>query len=251
MFKLLFELASAERVEIMVEIKKQSLRLSHISQKLDMTVTEASRHLQRLAEAKLVEKDVDGLYKLTPFGELTLSLLPSFNFISKHRDYFTTHTLSHLPHEFTSRIGDLKNCTFTDDIMITFHIVENMIQEAQEYVWILSDQILMSTQPLLEQAVKRDAEFRLILPEDMIPPPDFRPIPAIDKVIKRRTLKQVNAIIAVTEKKARVTFPTTDGKLDHLGFQTRDETARKWCNDLFLHYWERAKPGKPQGYPPP
>jgi predicted transcriptional regulator len=108
----------------MSEIQKQRLKLSHISKRLDMTVTEASRHLQRLSEAKLVEKDVEGLYKLTPFGELTLSLLPSFDFISKHRDYFTTHTISHLPHEFINRIGDLLNCTFTDDVMVAFHSVE-------------------------------------------------------------------------------------------------------------------------------
>lgn len=251
-FKLLFELSSSERINIMLEIQKQRLKLSHISKKLDMTVTETSRHLQRLSEAKLVEKEVEGSYKLTQFGELTLSLLPGFDFISKHRDYFTTHTISHLPHEFMSRIGDLVNCTFEDDVMVAFHGVENMIQEAQEYVWILSNQILISTIPFLEKAIKRGVEFRLILPEDVIPPPSFQPPPVITKVIKRKVLKRVDVAIAMSEKEARgVTFPTTDGRIDYMGFGSTDESSHKWCRDLFLYYWERAKPGKPKGYPPP
>jgi predicted transcriptional regulator len=248
--KLLFELSSSERINIMSEIQKQRLKLSHISKRLDMTVTEASRHLQRLSEAKLVEKDVEGLYKLTPFGELTLSLLPSFDFISKHRDYFTTHTISHLPHEFINRIGDLLNCTFTDDVMVAFHSVENLIQAAQEYVWILSNQVLMSTLPFLEEAVKRGVKFRLILPKDMTPPPGFKPIPAIP-LIQRRTLQKVDVIIAMSEKQARVAFPTTDKSMDHIGFGSTDDRSHKWCKDLFLYYWERATPGKPKGYPPP
>jgi len=249
--KLLFELSSSERISVMLEIQKQRLKLSHISKKLDMTVTEASRHLQRLSEAKLVEKEVEGSYKLTPFGELTLSLLSGFDFISKHRDYFITHTIAHLPHEFISRIGNLMNCTFTDDVMVAFHRTENLIQEAQEYVWILSDQILMSTLPFLEKAVKRGVEFRLILPEDMIPPPGFKPIPPI-RLIERRTLKSVDVIITVSEKKeARVAFPTIDERMDYVGFGSTDESSHKWCRDLFLYYWERAKPGEPKGYPPP
>jgi len=118
----------------MLEIQKQRLKLSKIAKNLDMTITEASRHLQRLSKAKLVEKDVEGLYKLTLFGELALSLLSGFDFISKHRDYFVTHSLSNLPSEFINRIGDLKNCTFTDDVMVAFHSVETIIQAAQEYV---------------------------------------------------------------------------------------------------------------------
>jgi len=247
--KLLFELSSSERMNIMLEIQKQRMKLSHISKKLDMTVTETSRHLQRLSEAKLVEKDVEGSYRLTPFGELTLSLLSGFDFISKHRDYFITHTISRLPPEFVSRIGELINCTFTDDVMVAFHKVEELIQVAQEYVWILSNQILMSTLPFLEEAVKRGVRFRLMLPEDMTPPPGFKPIPAIP-LIERRTLQVVDVVIVISEKQARVAFMTIDEKMDHIGFGSMDESSHKWCRDLFLHYWGRAKPGRPKSYPP-
>lgn len=250
LFKLLFELSSSERVNIMLELQKQDLRLSYLAKELDMTVTEASRHLQRLSEAKLVEKTVGVSYKLTPFGKLTLSLLPSFEFISKHRDYFTTHVISRLPHEFISRLGELVSCTFTDDVMVAFHSVETIIQNAREYVWILSDQILMSTLPFLEEAVKRGVKFRLILPEDLTPPPGFKPIPEIPNLIERRTLKSVDVIVTMSEKKARVAFPTID-RMDYIGFGSTDVSSHKWCRDLYIHYWERTKLGKPKSYPSP
>ena len=249
---LLFELSSEDRLRILLELEKKPMKLTPLSKKLDLTVQETSRHLSRLSDAKLIKKGVDGFYRPTPYGQHAMKLLSGFEFLSKHREYFTTHTTSRLPNEFVSRIGDLVNCTFTDDVMVAFHSVDNMIQEAQEYVWILSDQILMSTRPFLEEAVKRGVEFRVILPEDLIPPPGFEPNPAIDKVMKMRILKRIDVVIAMSEKEARgVVFPTIDEKMDYFVFGTTDERSYKWCRDLFLYYWERAKPGEPKGYPPP
>ncbi|MFQ6107915.1 MAG: transcriptional regulator FilR1 domain-containing protein, partial [Thermoplasmata archaeon] len=61
----------------------------------------------------------------------------------------------------------------------------------------------------------------------------------------------VNATMTISEKKARVAFPTTDGKMDYIGFGSTDEDSHGWCKDLFSYYWKRALPGRPKGYPPP
>ena len=251
---LFFELSNEDRLRILLQFQEKAMRLTHLSEKLDLTVQETSRHLSRLSDAKLIKKDVDGSYHLTPYGEHGIKLLSGFEFLSKHREYFTTHTISCLPHDFISRIGDLVNCTFEDDVMLAFHGLENTIQEAQECVWILSNQILMSTQPLLVKAVKRGVEFRLILPEEMTPPPDYKPTGLKTELIKMRTLKRVDVAIAMSEKEAGICFPTTDGRIDFLGFgipQLTNERSHKWFRDLFLYYWERAKPGVPKGYSPP
>ncbi len=247
---LLFELSNEYRLRILLKLNEKAMRLTHLSEALDLTVQETSRHLSRLGDSKLIVRGVDGFYRPTPYGEHARRLLPGYNFLSKHREYLTTHTTYHLPDEFVNRIGDLVNCTFTDEVMVALHEVEKLIQEAQEYVWILSDQILMSTLPFLEQAIKRGAKFRLILPEDFIPPSDFKPIPTIPNLIERRTLKRVDLIITTSEKRARIAFPGIE-RMDHIGFGSTDESSHKWCRDLFLHYWERAKTGIPKGYPSP
>ncbi|MFQ6123652.1 MAG: hypothetical protein ACE5R6_03475 [Candidatus Heimdallarchaeota archaeon] len=139
--------------------------------------------------------------------------------------------------------------------MVAFHGLENMIQEAQEYVWILSTQILMSTQPLLVEAVKRGVEFRLILPEDMTPPPDYKPSGLKTELIKLRILNRIDVSIAMSEKEGGICFPTINGRLIYEGFigtpPKIDERSHKWFKDLFLYYWERSKLGYPKGYPSP
>jgi predicted transcriptional regulator len=169
--------------------------------------------------------------------------------LAKNRDYFIDHAAFNLPDEFVSRIGELDRCTFTDDVMVAFHKVNTLISEAEEYVWILSSQILMSTLPLLEEAVKRGTKFRLILPVALVPPPGFKPVPVIPNLIERRTLQKVDVVVVLSEKEARVAFPTNDGKMDHIGFGSTEKAAYLWCKDLFLHYWEKAQLGKPTGYP--
>jgi predicted transcriptional regulator len=133
--------------------------------------------------------------------------------------------------------------------MVAFHKVNTLIEEAGEYVWILSSQILMSTLSFLEAAVKRGVKFRLILPENLTPPPGFKPIPIIPNRIERRTLEHVDIVIVMSEKNARIAFPTEDDKMDHIGFGSTDEMSHKWCKDLFEYCWEKAKIGIPEGYP--
>jgi predicted transcriptional regulator len=47
----------------------------------------------------------------------------------------------------------------------------------------------------------------------------------------------------MSEKEVAIlSFPTLHGKFDYLGFTSKDDETRKWCNDLFMYYWERAEP---------
>ena len=97
---LLFELSNEDRLNILIELRKTPMKLSHISEKLHSTVPETARNLARLSEESLITKDVDGAFHLTPLGEAALQLLPGFSFLSKHKKYFKTHTLSTLPSEY-------------------------------------------------------------------------------------------------------------------------------------------------------
>ena len=196
---LLFELANEDRLKILLQIQEKPQRLTQISEKLGLTVQETSRHLLRMSQAKLIVKDAEGNYHLFPYGEYVLRELSGLEFLSQNRAYFTTHSLSNLPDEYIARLGELKVCTFTDDVMVAFSKAENLIQDAQEYVWIIGNQVLMSTVPLLEEAIKKGVTFRLILPEDLIPPPGFKPLPNVPGRIERRTLKQVNVTIIMSE----------------------------------------------------
>ena len=246
---LFFELSNEDRLRILLELDGKALKLTHLSRELDLTVQETSRHLSRLSEKRLIQKDVEGFYHATPYGEQVLRIIPGFEFLSEHGEHFTTHTLSCLPHGFASRIGDLVSSTLTDDVMVAFHNVENRIREAEEYVWILSDQILMSSLTLLVEALKRGAEFKIILPKDLTPPPgfidhgeqQFFDQAVMSNLMENRFLEKVDVAIVMSEKEAGVTFPALDGRIDYgFGFVSTDKLRHAWCRDLFLYYWERA-----------
>jgi predicted transcriptional regulator len=240
--KLLFELSSSERMSVMLELQKHRLKLSYVSKKLDLNVMEASRHLQRLGEAKLVEKGVDGLYGLTPFGVLVLSLLSSLDFSSKHRDYFMEHDTSCVPYEFVDRIGELAKGELGVELFKSEEQVEKIIKEAQQFLWIASDQVYAYFSRLAAEKVNASFDMRGILPEAVVIPDSKAPVPSTAPGVHKKVLPKVDSVIVLTEKAGVFCLRRLNGKMDYVGFAGRDPKFRKWCKDLFLYYWEKAKP---------
>lgn len=242
LYKLLFELSSAERINIMLELQRNRLKLTQVSRRLDLTVTEASRHLQRLSEAGLIRKDSDRQYNLTPYGELVLSLLSGLGFASTHQDYFCEYDVSCLPYEFVNRLGEVREGTYVAEALKNLAEGENRIREAQKFVWILTDQVLASSIPLLAEKMKPPFDLRIILPEGLFPPESKSQLPSKMPTIQKRVLPKVNVLVVLTDKYAVFCLPNWRGKIDYTGFSGEDPKFHKWCKDLFLYYWEKAKP---------
>ena len=102
---LLFELSNEDRLTMLTLLKEEPMKLTQLSQRLAYTPPEASRNVSRLSEAKLIERDHDGVYHISPLGEGAMRLLDGYHFLSKHSEYFSTHTLRDIPCEFVDRIG--------------------------------------------------------------------------------------------------------------------------------------------------
>lgn len=246
---LLFELSSIDRLDILALLKETPLKLSHVSKKLDFTVQETSRNITRLSEAKMISKDVDGSFHLTPYGEEALNLLSGFEFLFKNREYLTTHVLTGLPARFRASIGVLEGCELVNDVMVAFHNVENMIAKAEKFVWILTNQVLASTIPYLAQAVERGTKFKLLMPKDYLPSKDVRELvsnPAFEnasraKKLESRFLDKVDVFLCLSEKEvAAMSFPNLEGKLDYIGFKSNKDVVVDWTKALYEYYWEKA-----------
>jgi predicted transcriptional regulator len=165
------------------------------------------------------------------------------------------HTLSAIPKEFTYSLASLTNCQLVEDVMVAFSNVENMIQKAEEYIWILSNQILVSTLPHLQESLKRGVEFKLILPLKVTPPKD-----ALERMhnpiflqalragkFENRFLGKVDVLICLSEKEvAALGFLNTEGKMDYTGFHGADEFSFKWTKALFSNYWNIATRQEPE-----
>jgi len=235
---LLFELSSEERMTILTNLSKEPLKLSHLAQRQDMTVTETSRHLQRLSDAELITKDSEGLHRITPYGRLILSLIPSLGFVSENRAYFQEHDTSALPPEFVARLGELSSFTFNEDTITNLVHHMKILEESEEYCWTAANQFHLGSPPLIPEALKRGIDLHTILPTEVIPPPGFKPTEGV----QRRTIPGFNLVLIVSEKEAVLGLPYLSGKMDHAQYFSTDPAFLRWCRDLYIHYWDRAKP---------
>jgi predicted transcriptional regulator len=251
---LFFELSNEIRLRIMLELGNEPLKLTHVSNKLGLTSSESFRHLSRLSESKLIVKDVEGFFRLTPVGEQALRWIPGYRFISDNSDYFQPHTLSNLPYDLLLRLGELSGCMFSDDALVSVSNIEAVIREADEYIHTIHDQFLLSVYPLASEAIKRGVQIKTIDPEVYSPSLQIRgEVKEEDKKTLSQALEkgclipkkieQFDVFLWMSEKEAAIlSFPTFDGKFDYLGFTSKEDRALKWCNDLFEYYWEMAEP---------
>jgi predicted transcriptional regulator len=245
---LFFEFSNEDRLNILYKLKNEPLTVTGVSRELDITTQEASRHISRLNDVGLTYKDPEGLHHLTPLGEITLHQLKGFRFISDNREYFKSHEVTGLPNEYLSRIGELENSRFYDDVMVIIHNVDQMIREAEEYVYRLTDRYIVTAIPEWEEAIERGVEFRLLEPIDIVLPPDFDNGPVLREALRTKQFKnnvidEVKLFLAFSEKEvAAICFPRIDGKMDYRGFSSKDESVIKWAFEIFDYYWKKSIP---------
>ncbi|TFH23535.1 hypothetical protein E4G67_02975, partial [Candidatus Bathyarchaeota archaeon] len=116
--------------------------MNEIARKTDITATEASRQIQRLADELIIQKQPDGAYILPNYGRLVLHFLPSIEFIFKNKQYFLIHDIWQLPYQFINRIGELSKGNLCTQVAETVNRIENMMKTSNEYVWVLTDQAM-------------------------------------------------------------------------------------------------------------
>jgi predicted transcriptional regulator len=243
---LFFELSNEDRLRILLELQNSSSKLTQLSNALKLPNQEVSRQLARLVALELIYKDSRGSYNLTPYAEHLIELIPGFEFMSKNRGYFRTHTTNNLPLEFRLRIGELSKCTPLEDVMTGLYSVQKMTCEALEYTWIMQEQGNVNIAECLEEAIQRGAECREILPNGIIPSEHYARYiggwgpdhPMRKSNCERRYIDRLPVAVIMSEKEVpQVIFPTVEGRFDYSGFRANDKAAHKWCMDVYQYCW--------------
>jgi predicted transcriptional regulator len=250
---LYFELSNEDRLGILYRLKEGGMKITSLSREMGITTQECSRHMARLSEARLVEKDSDGLYGLTQYGRLSLVLISGQRFVAEHRDYFNAHTLERLPSEFACRIGEISGSELTPSVMVTFSLIESIFENAEDHVWVMHDRYLLNILPLSAEALRRGVRIRTL---DTVPKE-----PSLDQArptyiseadeelfiqawhdgkIKVRKSDTIELFLYVSEREAVIAFPLVDGSFDYLGFHSGDQAMLSYCRDLFDFYYEKG-----------
>jgi len=251
---LFFELSNEDRLRILHQLNKEAKKVAHLSDDLGLPTQEISRHLSRLGEAGVTRKDVDGLYHITPLGELILREISALRFTMQHKEYFATHSLERLPTEFVSRIGELSDSKYVNEATVVFYTIEKMFERAEKHVWTITNEYPIGVYPLVRESLKRGVPERNIETKDRVRSIDSRSIVVSEEdrqaliraraggLHEERVLDRLDIWLFMSEKEvAAVGFPLLDGSFDYLAFIATDRRSRKWCKDLFRYYWERAR----------
>jgi predicted transcriptional regulator len=238
---LFYELASEDRVTILRELTTSNLKMQDVARKLDLTATEASRQLQRMSRAKLIERGPEGTYTTTPLGLLFLTLSASMEFVYKHDDYFLNHNLTRIPLPFVNRLGELSQGTLIADLIADLAKWEELVKAAQDHLWVMTPRAMGHLTQLSAAKLSEGIKIRSIMNEENREANVDLPS---SKNVERKLIQEVPVIMIISEKEASVSFPGAGagGPSDFVSsFFGTDAAFLRWTNDLFRYYWEQAK----------
>jgi predicted transcriptional regulator len=251
------ELSNSQRLQIINALKNASMNLTLIAKHLGITMQEAHRNFNRLMDAGIVTRDSKGSYSLTTFGNTIMTQIPSINFLSKNKNYFSDHYFADLPMKFVQRIGSLDSGKFIQGLVAVIEEIKELYRHSEEYIYGMIPQVPLD---LMEVAVKtvteRKIKFNYILPKNAAVPKkgkDFLNGINYQELLKnglieRKMIDEVKVSIVLNEKKALVMFPSIKGETDMNGAfsngidRENNKLFHEWCLDYFRYSWLDSKP---------
>ena len=247
---LLFEMSNENRYRILLIIKEEKKRITDLTRQTNLTTTEVRRHVTRLSEVGLIQRDIEGYYRVTPYGETCVFLLQEIDFLSTNKEYFKAHNPQLVPTQFLKQIGKLRNATKISNPVEYFRLTQNLLKEANTHVWIIVDQFPMNLLTSLVETIDRGVKIKIIEPRERVLEPDLDALTSEESQAYNRTRstplyeQRMNDDIPIqlylSESNSIISFPRSDAAYDYTGITSTDESALNWCNDLFDHVWAQS-----------
>lgn len=244
--KTFFELASEQRLAIIFRLNAKKAKISQLAKDLDITMQEAHRNVNRLQQAGLIEKNPEGIFSLTTFGNTIIKQIPTFNYLSKHKEYFSEHILGELPIKFIMRLGALDRCEYVKGVVAILERWKDIYREADQYIYEIVPQVPIDLIEPAVNRVKQGVKYSYVLPRNVIIPKGRRDLlkklghsELLNKgAIERRMVDSVQVAVILNEKQAAVLFPTQKGETDmNMIFFSTDTVFHEWCIDYFRYRW--------------
>ena len=251
------ELASEQRLSILLKLTEQDTKLSQLAKDLGVTMQEVHRNVNRLMEVGLIKKNSEGRFSLTTFGNTIIMQIPAYDFLSRNKEYFLDHNLGQIPMKFVHRIGALNNSEYVAGLVAVIERWKQLYNESSEYIYGMAPQIPLELIESVIPKVKDDGvKFNYILPQKAIVPKKrtqllsqagfYDLLKMEKKVVDRRMVERVHVAVVLNEKQATVMFPTVKDKIvadmNSMFYSRQDPLFHEWCLDYFRYCWYNSKP---------
>ena len=251
------ELASSQRLSIIFMISCQRLKLSTLAKSLNLTMQEVHRNTNRLLDSGLIEKNSEGVFFLTTFGNAITTQLSIFDFLASNKCYFSDHKIGNIPMKFAQRIGALNGGKLISGIVPIIESWKRLYDESSEYIYGILPQIpLELIQAVIPKVKNEGVKFNYILPKNAMVPKIRNGLQKSSGyaellkqgIIERKMIDKIEVALVLNEKQATVMFPTLKGETDmnHM-FSSNDAKSNnsgglfhEWCVDFFRYCWHNS-----------
>jgi len=244
--ELLFELSHSVRYGIMKALADEPKKLTKLGELVSANNPEVSRHLDRLKRSSLVDKNPDGTYYTTSFGEIIMHMVPSLSFAAAHPEYFLEHDLSLLPPEFIRRLGELKSCELVEGTTVNLYRLEDSGRSSNTRIYTVSNEFVTKITEEnfsgFDQIIAGGFVFRWILSESQLKDKNLMALAdhfgsSQDKHF--RVIPQVPLFCSIIDDEVMVAFLDKKGKADFsVGFYSLDPVVLRWGENLFSYLWD-------------
>ena len=246
---LLLDLASPIRYSILSKLDQKDWKQSKLAQELDITLPESHRQFERLSNAGLISKSVEGTYHITSFGRIILQQVQSISFMHRFKEYFSSHSVLGLPEKFVKRISELNECEIIEG---AFVISEKMkeIASGSKYLKVVSAHVPPDAfRHGLISAEKTKKQVQIIYAKNTLIPKGLKKEFTSSRVqsllnagtYERKMIDSVKIYVVLDEKNAMVLFPDLKGNVDlSCAFVSDDPKFHEWCSDYHQYLWVSA-----------
>lgn len=256
--RIFFELGSTQRIAILYKIAEVKCNLARLSKDLGCTMPEIRRNIIRLTNNGLVDRESNGTFFLTTFGKTILDQIPTLDFLSRNKDYFSDHTFSALPSKFMRRIGSLSNSQLISGLVSVDERLNDIYDRSKEYVYAMIPEVpidlIESIVARLKKVENKNFRFNYILhTHAMVPKRRKQLLEALgfDELLKNGTVerKMVNSLligVVLNNEQACVMFPRIqkNNKIQidmNSMFYGDDPDFHEWCLDYYRYIWHNAR----------
>ncbi len=243
---LFFELAGDLRLSMLARLSERDYRLSQLASELEATMQEAHRNMMRLIDSGLVSKGKDGELVLTSYGKTIVSLVPSYDFLYRNREFFLDHSLGDLPVKFVQRMGAFSGCEIVHGVMAILQRWKTLYGESEQFIKEIMAQVPLDLIETISDRIDSGVKFSYIFSSNAVVPKGRTQL--LQKVgwrnfiskgmVERRMVADVKVMAIFNEKQGCVMFPNQKGEPDlNVMFYGETQEFLDWCSDFFDYHW--------------
>jgi DNA-binding transcriptional ArsR family regulator len=213
---------------------QKKMTVTELSESIDLSPPEISRHLSKLMEFTVVQKTDDRKYRITNYGITILSLFSPLEYIFERHDYFCDHPITTLPLHLQLRINELKQAEFVEGTGLVMLKMQEIIENTQESIQVMVDQPFPFG--------KGQIHAKYIVPPlpDLFNIDNLKPLEL--KSIDARLYDPLPVGMSISDAKyGLLFFPDSHGKIDYSSvFIINDELGLKFIHDIWDWVWENG-----------